>query len=130
MSDHPNVELVRRGYTAFGAGDMQTVDEVFADDIVWHMSGNGPLSGDRRSKKEVFEFFGELAEMSGGTFAIDIHDVVGGDDHVVVLSNSRASRNGKSIEAQGVDVWHVKDGKATEFWHVDLDPDAANEFWS
>jgi uncharacterized protein len=130
MSDHPNVELVRRGYTAFGEGDMQTVDEVFADDIVWHMPGAGPLSGDRGSKKEVFEFFGQLAEMSNGTFAIDIHDVLGGDDHVVVLSKARASRNGKSLEAQGVDIWHVKDGKATEFWHIDMDQEAANAFWS
>ena len=91
MSEHANVELIRRGYEAFGKGDMQTVDELFADDIVWHNGGRGPLSGDRRSKKEVFEFFGELAQRSDGTFGIDIHDVVGGDDHVVVISTAHAT---------------------------------------
>ena len=107
MSDHPNVELIRRGYEAFGKGDMKTVDELFADDIVWHNGGRGPLAGDLRSKKEVFEFFGELAERSNGTFAIEIHDVVGGDEHVVVLSTAHATRNGRSLDAQGADIWHV-----------------------
>jgi len=130
MSDHANVELIRRGYEAFSKGDMQTVDQLFADDIVWHNGGRGPLSGDRRSKKEVFEFFDELARRSDGTFGIDIHDVVGGDEHVVVLSTAHATRNGRTAEFQGVDIWHVRGGKAVEFWHLDTDAYAADEFWS
>ena len=130
MSDHPNVELVRRGYEAFSKGDLQTVDALFADDIVWHEGGAGPFGGERRSKKEVFEFFGELAERSNGTFAIEIHDVVGGDEHVVALNTTHATRNGKSLDSKGADVWHVRDGKAVEFWHLATDTAAADEFWS
>jgi ketosteroid isomerase-like protein len=33
---HPNEDLVRRGYDAFGSGDMQTLRELFHPDIVWH----------------------------------------------------------------------------------------------
>jgi uncharacterized protein len=130
MSDHPNVELIRRGYEAFSKGDLQTIDELFADDIVWHEGGTGPLSGDRRSKKEVFEFFGELAERSSGTFAIEIHDVVGGDEHVVVLITAHAARNGKSLDLQGAHIWHVRGDKAVEFWDLASDQAAAAEFWS
>ena len=130
MTDHANVELIRRGYEAFSKGDMQTVDLLFADDIVWHNGGRGPFAGDLRSKKEVFEFFGELAKRSDGTFSIDIHDVVGGDEHVVALSTAHATRNGRSIEMQGADIWHVRDGKAVEFWHLDTDAYAADEFWA
>jgi len=97
--------LIRRGYEAFSRGDMKTVGELFADDIVWHNGGRGPFAGDLRSKKEVFELFGELAERSGGTFSIDIHGVVGGDEHVVVLSTSHATTNGRSIESQSADIW-------------------------
>jgi uncharacterized protein len=130
MAEQPNVELVRRGYEAFGKGDMQTVDELFADDIVWHNGVTGPFAGDLESKKEVFEFFGKLAEMSNGTFAIEIHDVVGGDEHVVVLNTAHATRNGRSLDAQGADVWHVRGGKAVEFWHLDTDAGASEAFWS
>jgi ketosteroid isomerase-like protein len=109
---------------------MKTVGELFADDIVWHNGGRGPFAGDLRSKKEVFELFGELAERSGGTFSIDIHGVVGGDEHVVVLSTSHATTNGRSIESQSADIWHVRDGKAVELWHLDTDAYAAEEFWA
>ena len=31
---------------------------------------------------------------------------------------------------QGADIWHVRDGKAVEFWHLDTDAYAADEFWA
>jgi ketosteroid isomerase-like protein len=130
MPDHANVELVRRGYEAFDKGDMQTVDALFADDIVWHNGSRGPLAGTLTSKKEVFEFFGKLAELSGGTFRIEVHDVVGGDDHVVVLSTGRATRNGQALDTQGSDIMHVRGGQVVEFWHLEVDPYRSEEFWA
>src|SRR5215207_5655112 len=45
---HPNEHLVREGYQAFIKADMQKVSGFFADDIVWHVGGRGPLAGDYR----------------------------------------------------------------------------------
>ncbi len=42
MSEHPNIELSRRGYAAFGTGDMATLTELIADDAVWHVGGATP----------------------------------------------------------------------------------------
>ncbi|MBI4260731.1 MAG: nuclear transport factor 2 family protein, partial [Actinobacteria bacterium] len=36
MDEHPNAGLVRKGLEAFGSGDMETVQELIADDVVWH----------------------------------------------------------------------------------------------
>lgn len=36
MTDHPNLDLLRCGYAAYGAGDMDTINELFHDDVVWH----------------------------------------------------------------------------------------------
>ena len=44
MTEHPNVELARRGYEAFAKGDLATLTELLADDVVWHVQGGGPLS--------------------------------------------------------------------------------------
>ena len=57
MADHPNLELLRRGYAAYGSGDMDTINELFADDVVWHVAGRNPLSGDYNGKEQVFGFF-------------------------------------------------------------------------
>ena len=37
MADHPNLELMRRGYAAYTSGDLETIDRLFADDVVWHV---------------------------------------------------------------------------------------------
>lgn len=130
MADHPNVELIRSGYEAFMKGDMDTIDKVFADDINWHISGRNPLAGDRKSKAEVFQFFGKLGELSGGTFNLELHDIVGNDEHVVALVREQGSRAGKTLDALSSHVWHVRNGRATEFWAATYDAHAEDEFWS
>jgi ketosteroid isomerase-like protein len=59
---HPNEELTRRGYAAFATGDMVALDELFADDVIWHVGGRSPLSGDYKGKEAVFAMFGRLAQ--------------------------------------------------------------------
>jgi uncharacterized protein len=127
---HPNEELLRKGYDAFGKGDMDTIRTLFAEDIVWHAPGNNPLSGDYRGVDEVLQTFGKVFELSGGTFRIDIHDVLANDDHVVVLARAQAERGGKKLDDTSVQVWHVKDGKATEQWLHPGDAQAADAFWN
>ena len=131
MTEHPNVEYARRGYAAFGSGDLATLSELIADDAVWHAQGVGPLSGDYHGRDQVFGFFGRLAEETGGTFRLDVHDILANDEHTAVLATLTASRNGKSIEVPVVNVTHNEsDGKITEFWTSTTDPQAALDFWA
>ena len=46
MADHPNVERPRTGYAAYSSGDMDTITELFAEDILWHVAGRSPIAGD------------------------------------------------------------------------------------
>ena len=130
MAEHKNAALIRRGYDAFSKGDMDTINEIFADDIVWHIAGRSALAGDYKGKNEVFSFFGQLAERSGGTFSLELHDVLGNDEHVTALTRERGEREGKTLDVNGVHVWHVRDGKVVEFWDAPLDQYEADEFWS
>ena len=127
---HPNEELVRRGYQAFGTGDMATLDELFADDIIWHVPGRNQLSGTYRGKQEVFGNFVKLAELTGGTFKLDIHAILADDEHAVALLRVSAEREGKTLKDNTVQVWHIKDGKVTESWLHPADAYASDEFWS
>ena len=127
---HPNEDLIRRGYDAFARGDLDTLRGLFADDIVWHAGGNNPLSGDYRGQDEVFGFFGRIGQETGGTFRIDIHDVLGNDEHVVVLSTTSAERAGRSLSDNNVGVYHVTDGRVTEAWFHATDQAAVDAFWS
>jgi hypothetical protein len=43
---HPNEDLVREGFAAFGRGDMDALrKQFFADDVRWHNPGRSPISG-------------------------------------------------------------------------------------
>jgi ketosteroid isomerase-like protein len=131
VTEHPNIEQARRGYAAFGSGDLATLSELIADDVVWHAQGVGSLSGDYRGRDQVFGFFGRLAEETGGTFRLDVHDILANDEHTAVLATLTASRGGKSIEVPVVNVSHNDGtGKITEFWTSTTDPQAALDFWA
>ena len=116
MTDHTSAELIRTGYEAFAAGDLDTVAKLFAPDIRWHIGGRSAISGTYTGHGEVFGFFAKLFEETGGTFHIDIHDVLASDDHVVVLVSESASRGDRHLEMNEAHIWHVSDGLAKEFW--------------
>lgn len=126
---HPNEELLRKGYKAFSEGDLETIGTLFADDIVWHTPGKSSIAGDYKGKDQVFEFFGKITQDTGGTFKIEIHDVMANDEHAVVLVTTSAEKDGKSYQGNGVGVYHVKDGKVTESWQLAEDQYAIDEFW-
>lgn len=127
---HENEDVLRRGYEAFGKGDMDTLNGLFADDVVWHTPGNSPIAGDYKGKQEVFAFFGKIAELAGGSFKLDIHDILANDEHGVVLVTSTGTRDGKRLDDNSVNVFHIENGKVTEFWAHNSDQSAVDEFWS
>ena len=130
MTEHPNVELTRQGYEAFAKGDLAALSGLIADDATWHVSGAGQLDGAYHGQNEVFGFFARLAEETGGTFRLDVHDVLANDEHTVALCTLSASRGSKSIEVPVANVGHIRDGRITEFWSATADPQATIDFWA
>ena len=113
---HPNEDLLRRGYEAFATGDIDTVLSVLSHDIAWHVGGSNQTSGDYHGHQEVVGFFMKLVELSGGTFRLDVHDVLANDTHGAVLVTAHGERDGQPLAVREANIWHLADGKATEFW--------------
>ena len=89
--EHPNVTLVREGFEAFQKGDTGWMDRHLDDDVVWHVGGNSKWSGAYQGKANVLEYFARQAQATSGPPLVDIHDIVGNDDHVVVLGTASAT---------------------------------------
>ncbi|MDX1619643.1 MAG: nuclear transport factor 2 family protein [Nitriliruptorales bacterium] len=126
---HENEQLIRRGYEAFANGDMETLDEIFADDITWHSPGDNPLAGDFEGKQEVLGVLGKIGEITD-SFSQEIHDVLANDDHAVALVKNRATRGGETFESTAVHVYHVENGQVTSFWNHTYDQAKADAFFS
>jgi hypothetical protein len=80
--EHPNVAVVREGFEAMQRGDTAWIDQHLADDVVWHVGGNSKWAGAYQGKQQVLEFFARQAEATAGPASVEIHDILGNDEHV------------------------------------------------
>ena len=91
MDRQQNLELVQRGYEAFGRGDLDGLLALLDESVEWRSPGPAdlPTAGTRRGKQQVAEFFRALGEMldmqrfEPQTFLAD-------GDRVIVLGDDTA----------------------------------------
>jgi uncharacterized protein len=125
-----NRRLIEDAYAAFGKGDVPLVFQALDSDILWHVPGRGPLSGDYRGHEEVLGFFEHFLALSDGTFRIRIDDVFANDERVIVLVTESAERKGRRWSSPQVHAWTIRNGKATAFRQFQGDQQTEDEFWS
>ena len=109
MSEQDNKEVIKKGYAAFSAGDVETVMSMFDDDIEWVQPGESSVSGTFHGKAEVMEHIGRLAEKAP---TVKLIQLVAEGDTVVAITEVTAGgetgedadvftvRNGKTVRAQ------------------------------
>ena len=111
MAGSQNVEIAKKGYEAYGAGDVETALADFDDNIEWSIPGNSAISGNYRGKSEFMNLLGRLAEKS---FTTTPERILGDGDDVVVITKITAGgesglqadvltyRNGRLVKAQSI----------------------------
>jgi ketosteroid isomerase-like protein len=99
-----NKDLIKRGYEAFAARDIETVMSLFDDDIEWVQPGDSAVSGTFHSKTEVMEHLGRLAEKSP---TVNIKRLIAEGDTVVAITD--VSAGGETGE--DADVFTIRNGK-------------------
>ncbi len=127
-SAQENATTIRRGYELFNTGNMGELQQLFAEDAVWHVGGRNQLSGEKRSRDAVFAYFGQLGELTGGTFRAELHDVIASDEHVVGLHTSTGERQGRRVSEHEALVFHLRDGRVVEVWEHYEDSRTMDEF--
>ena len=127
MTDHPNVALIKKMYGALTKGThIPALTEILSEDVVWHLPGAGPLAGDHRGREAVFAAMGKF----DGSVQLELHDVLANDEHAVALLRATGERKGRRYDALEIDIFHIRDGKVTEFWSLSEDQRLTDEFWS
>ena len=99
-----NKDLIKRGYEAFAARDIETVMSLFDDDIEWVQPGDSGVSGTFHGKTEVMEHLGRLAEKSP---TVNIKRLIAEGDTVVAITD--VSAGGETGE--DADVFTIRNGK-------------------
>ncbi len=118
---HPNVDLVQRAYELFGQGDMETLQTLWTDDIVWHIAGNTKISGDHIGAAGILGMFGSLMEVTEGTFRVELQSAFADDINGFSLHKATAERAGESYELWFVLGYRFESGKFAEIWNFPYD---------
>jgi len=112
---------VVRAYTdAWLAGDINTLVDLYADDIVLHYGGSHSLTGDHVGKDAALT---ALLTVQARTDRIPVAvlDVMASADHATAWVRERWTVDGEERELTRVLVYRVADGRLAECWLYDTD---------
>jgi ketosteroid isomerase-like protein len=131
MGAAENVAIMQRAYDAFNTGDLDTLVEVFDENIVWHLPGKSKYADDYQGRDATLGYFGQLAQETDGTFRAELQYFAADDDgHVVGFQHSTGDRNGKHLDVTNCIVFHLTDGRVIDGREHFHDLYAWDEFWS
>jgi ketosteroid isomerase-like protein len=108
MAGEQNLELAKRAYAAFSAGDAAGAMENISDDIEWITPGDSAIGGTIRGKQAVGELWARFVEKG---FTTSPQYWFSDDLRVVVLTET--TLDGEPSDS--VDVLTFRDGKVTRF---------------
>jgi hypothetical protein len=130
MAEHPDITLIKRGYAAFNNADVATLSEIIASDAQQHMVGNNIVSGDYKGLENILGFYGKLAELTNGTYGVEIESMfTDGAGKVVVVHTQRGERNGKQLTPRQALIFTVAGGKVVDLHDTTEDLAAEDAFW-
>jgi uncharacterized protein len=131
MASGDNVAIMQRAYDAFNAADLDTLTELFDENVVWHLPGQSSMAKDYEGRDATLAYFGLIGQESGGTFQAELQQLFEGDDgRVIGLQRSTAERGGKSLDVGNCIVFELRNGKVVDGREHFNDLYAWDEFWS
>jgi len=123
-------EFLRRQREVYAGGDLAAVEELLAEDVVWHVPGTSPIAGDYRGRRAVIGYFGLRRELAGGTLRIVKGGQAHHDEALVQLADGRARLGGEEGVWRTAGVYRVAERRIAEAWLVPLDQDHFDRLWA
>ena len=132
MADHPMIRLLTAGHIRYGDLSLERLRLGIADDVVWYTPGNHPLSGRIEGIEGVFDWLVKSAEVTNGTFRVEMHRILADDEWAAVISTYRGERKGMVLEMPGVQTFRrdMDTNKIVEARIWVYDDVFVNKFWS
>jgi uncharacterized protein len=125
-----NVALIKRGYEAFGAGDMATLSGLYHPDAAFFTWPRDATEGNYRGRDAIFAFFGELLNETKGTFEAVPMTIAAEGDRIFVLQDLSGERNGYSLHENTVMVFTVDGGLVRQMREFYAPQSGIEAFWS
>ncbi len=130
MSEHPNATRAREGFERFGQGDLPALLDLFADDATWNVPGTMALSGTHKGRDAIVAFLRGTAELTAGTYRVELLWTVADDDHLVALYRARGERpDGRTLDVEQALLVELERGRWKAVRAQPLDQASFDSFW-
>ena len=122
--DERNMRVAKLLYS----GDEAEISNV-AQDIIWHVPGHNPVSGDYHGFDEYTQLLpARMGPLSRWDFALE--DVIVNGNYVVTTWQLQGERKAKAVSLRGAHILRINDqGKIAEGWGFTDNQDALDEFF-
>jgi ketosteroid isomerase-like protein len=128
--EQTNTELIRRGFTAFAAGDMATLAELFEANATWHAAPVGILSGSYNDRDAIFSSFAQLQKETAGTFRSNPVAMAASGDKVFVQAVVSGERKGRKLQDDEILVFTIANNRVREVHLYPGNYPASAAFWA
>ena len=128
MMHDENLALAQRAWEAVAAGDTEALQQVWAPNIVWHVTGMNPWTGAHVGHAAVCDYLADVGE-AGEAYDTRLDDLLVSKDRLVMVCHVTARRGKRTVETDQVLMARVEGGQIAEVWTVPLNPSAFEGFW-
>jgi uncharacterized protein len=125
-------ELHRRQGEMYAGGSVDSVVELLAGDIVWHVPGHSPIAGDHRGVEQVIAYFELRRQLANTTMRMRPGEVISTGDAVAQFVEGSATLDGEQVSWETFGIYRVDPEHRwiREVWLVPLDGDLFDRIWS
>lgn len=115
----------------YAGGSVDSVVELLARDVVWHVPGRSPIAGDHRGIEEVIAYFERRRKLANATMRMRPGEVISTGDAVAQFVEGSATLDGKRVSWQTFGVYRVdpEHRRIREVWLVPLDGELFDRIW-
>ncbi|RKN81293.1 nuclear transport factor 2 family protein [Ulvibacterium marinum] len=127
-TSHPNLTLINSFFEAYGKNDIDSIKNILAADIKWHIPGQHPLSGTKKGVDEVLRFFQKLNKAAFKAEPI----VMGVNDNYVIDCHKNWSNleTGKNLNAMSCLLWKIENNRIVEVHNFPENQHEVDAFFS
>ena len=101
------------------------------DGSLLQVAGRSGLAGEYQGEEAILGLFERIGQLTGDTYKFSPSRVLTSDDRAIVMcGRSSANRRGKSLEADAIHVFSLRDNRVREIWMFHQNQSQVDDFWT
>lgn len=121
--------VIDRYAAAWRDGDLFTMIDLYADDVVVHYGGSSPFAGTHLGRDRLLEVLAETAVRSGRAL-VSVDQIDDHGTHGALFVTESMTVDGETVELQRALRYRIADGRIAECWLYDHDQHLVDRSWA